>query len=258
MKETALNLLAKYGSRSDVYQNRDKLVRLFGRERFDALMMEMGMLEDSGEDITPIIREIRIKHRLPVELTQQEIQEKKKKDDANRKAFERNQFFKSHFLIDAEYVFIVTDRWFSDNQQRVVVDEYGNEHPANLTSRYRGGDKVVCRVLGYNSSTVDNGNNAAYLKLSQPRSIEIIPEGAPRHFVVSPEAWNREVDGLGKHKCGKPFTCSCCGRYFPANHGFRVDGKDIYFCNYCKKLVYMRSGRGWSGVVISTPMGNKR
>ena len=95
MREIVLNLLAKYGSRSNVYEHRDKLERLFGKERFEALMMEMSILEDSGEDVAPIIREIQIKNKIPVERTQQEVEEKKRKDEENKKAFERNLYIYS-------------------------------------------------------------------------------------------------------------------------------------------------------------------
>ena len=94
-----------------------------------------------------------------------------------------------------------------------------------------------------------------YLLLDTPR---IIQNEENEYYIKGPNKWYGEVQELGKHKCGKPFTCSCCGRDFPANAGWRVDLKEIYFCNACAKKIYEPIGRGNRHFIISTPMGNKR
>jgi hypothetical protein len=85
------------------------------------------------------------------------------------------------------------------------------------------------------------------------------PAPTPRPLCrKTPEQWYAEVGGFGKHKCGKPFVCSCCGGSFAKNQGYRIDFKEIYFCFECKKKIFRPSHRGWRGSVISIPMGNKR
>lgn len=85
------------------------------------------------------------------------------------------------------------------------------------------------------------------------------PTPTPRPLCrKTPEQWHAEVRGYGKHKCGKPFICSCCGQSFSKNQGYRIDFKEIYFCFDCKKKIYKPSNKGWRGSIISIPMGNKR
>ena len=85
------------------------------------------------------------------------------------------------------------------------------------------------------------------------------PAPASRSFYrKTPEQWYAEVGSYDKHKCGKPFICSCCGQSFSKNQGYRIDFKEIYFCFDCKKKIYKPSNKGWRGSVISIPMGNKR
>ena len=126
---------------------------------------------------------------------------------------------------------------------------------------YYAGDRVSCKVTGVYSKILPSGEVIVNLRLTEPRRLKPPTEKDPDEpitYVKRPEQWYREVIDFGKHKCGKPFTCSCCGKDFLANQGVRVDFKEIYFCNSCKKLIYEPSGRGWAGRIISTPMGNKR
>lgn len=92
-----------------------------------------------------------------------------------------------------------------------------------------------------------------------PEAPKQVSAPAPRPlFRKTPEQWHGEVGNLGKHKCGKPFICSCCGGSFAKNQGYRIDFKEIYFCFECKKKIFKPSHKGWRGSVISIPMGNKR
>lgn len=155
------------------------------------------------------------------------------------------------------YNFIATDERDEFGYQ-LMEDESGRLHLlTGTTQRYAKGEKVRCTVKGFGHKPVGK-ITGSYLVLSEPRKIvtERITVSVP--YVKSPGRWSAEVQGLGKHKCGKAFTCSCCGRSFPANAGVRVDLKEIYFCNSCAREIYEPVGRGNHHIFISTPMGNKR
>lgn len=155
------------------------------------------------------------------------------------------------------YNFIVTNERDQFGNQ-ILEDDSGRIHLLTGTdNRYQAGEKVRCTVKGFGNKPV-GPIQGPYLVLSEPRrvSIERITVSVP--YVKSPSRWHSEVQGLGKHKCGKAFKCSCCGRNFPANAGWRVDLKDIYFCNSCARQIYEPEGRGNHRFYISTPMGNKR
>lgn len=142
---------------------------------------------------------------------------------------------------------------------QILRGEFGGLHLLEKSSTlYEYGDKVRCTVKGF--SSFEHGSlNGQYALLSEPRKISV-ESITVKYFGCSktPSQWAREVQGLGKHKCGKPFRCSCCGQQFPMNAGFRVDLKDIYFCNSCAREIYEPGKRGSSRFFISTPMGNKR
>ena len=262
IQAVARELLFKYHSRSEALLHKPELVKQYGEERFWVIMMEMGILEENlGEELGKLIDEDKRRVETKKQLEQAKVEEQKNEQETKRSEREAKQrkanelyfFLKRMFIKEAEYPFVVTGRFV--HNYRLVVDDYGNPHPINLPSAYREGETVICKVMDW---VYDRDNSTVYLRLSQPHRSSVVPEGEPSRFLISPEQWHSEVDGLGKHKCGKPFTCNCCGRYYPANKGVRVDGKEIYFCDYCKKHVYMKSGRGWKGAIISTPMGNKR
>ena len=72
-----------------------------------------------------------------------------------------------------------------------------------------------------------------------------------------PEAWFREVEGLGKHTATGPFRCSCCNRNFQARQGCKIEFRDIYFCKACADQIFKHSDKGYLHTVY-TPMGNRR
>ena len=72
-----------------------------------------------------------------------------------------------------------------------------------------------------------------------------------------PEAWLREVEGLGKHTATSAFKCSCCGRNFSARQGCKIEFRDVYFCKACADQIFKKSDKGYLRIVY-TPMGNKR
>ena len=142
---------------------------------------------------------------------------------------------------------------------QILRGELGGLHLLQKSSvQYEYGDKVRCTVKGFSSYEHDS-LKGQYALLSEARKITV--ESITVRYSASsktPSQWAREVQGLGKHKCGKAFKCSCCGQQFPMNAGYRVDLKDIYFCNACAREIYEPGKRGNSHFFISTPMGNKR
>ena len=160
---------------------------------------------------------------------------------------------KSLYQIGERYVFVVTGEK-DPNGLPTVKDSYGFEHSLITTAQYSFGDEVKCTVTEFCSKVGDN-TARCYLLLDTPR---IIKKEEYVSYIKSPDKWYGEVQELGKHKCGKAFKCSCCGRDFPAFAGWRVDLREIYFCNACAKKIYEPRGRGNRHYIITTPMGNKR
>ena len=156
------------------------------------------------------------------------------------------------------YTFTATGEKDASGGQ-ILRGELGGFHLLEKsTAQYEYGDKVRCTVKGFSSYEHDS-LKGQYALLSEPRKITV--ESITVRYSgrsKSPSQWASEVQGLGKHKCGKPFKCSCCGQQFPMNAGFRVDLKEIYFCNACAREIYEPGKRGNSRFFISTPMGNKR
>lgn len=162
---------------------------------------------------------------------------------------------RKQYKIGERYQFVVTKRRDNAGNQ-IVQDRSGILHIlSGTTSSYAAGDNVKCTVVSHSIAPSPATKNH-YLSLSSPRVIRKVEEFV--RYVKSPEKWHAEVQDLGRHKCGKPFKCNCCGRTFPANAGWRVDQKEIYFCNSCARKIYEPTGRGNSRFIISTPMGNKR
>lgn len=166
-------------------------------------------------------------------------EEAKKRREKQKEIHEKKWWLQNHFMRDVEYPFTVMENTIDEKRGiRMVVDSYGNAHPAQVPSRAGTSENCVYTVTGFEIITEKSGQEVAIMRLSNPMRIAMAPAGSPSRFIHSPEYWQMKVDGLGKHKCGKAFTCHCCGRYFPANMGFRVDGEDTCFCNYCKRLIY--------------------
>ena len=175
--------------------------------------------------------------------------------------------------------------WICVDQQRWDCLGYAEKYPVktpNIDRLAAGGvmvqllpfaDDEVVDVLEKNASEMKSvteilENGCLEDLLSEPiatsqspaeRAPNPAPAPASRSFYrKTPEQWYAEVGSYDKHKCGKPFICSCCGQSFSKNQGYRIDFKEIYFCFDCKKKIYKPSNKGWRGSVISIPMGNKR
>lgn len=193
--------------------------------------------------------------RIPVKKDKGKKNEKKQK--ALNKKLVSTIIRSEKYEKQERYNFTVTSECDMLGNQ-IVVDKHGAKHLLTGTkTRYSEGDKVRCTVKGFGVKPVGS-ITGQYLVLSEPRRFnsELVTVRVP--YVKTPEKWYSEVQYFDKHKCGKPFTCNCCKRSFPANAGWRVDLKDIYFCNACARKIYEPKGRGSHKFIIYTPMGNKR
>ena len=159
------------------------------------------------------------------------------------------------------YIFIATDERDAYGNQ-IMKDECGKKHLLTGTEmRYENGTKVKCTVVGFGKKPVAS-ITTRYLVLSEPRKVcerKKIPTITYSFSHTPPVVRGFSfVQGLGRHRAGRPFTCSCCGKSFPGKAGWRVDLRDIYFCNSCARKIYVEEERGNRHFIISTPMGNKR
>ena len=158
------------------------------------------------------------------------------------------------YEIGQRYKFTVTANK-DDAGRQVLKDEAGQRHILTSTQTYYSeGDEVTCTVISFPKRVGSNIPTSPMI-LGQPRLV-ITSDNYP--FAASAKRWALKVQGLEKHKCGKPFTCNCCGHNFPANAGVRIDLKDFYFCNACASQIFEPGKRGNHHFYISTPTGHKR
>ena len=215
-------ILNTYPSPKSMRKHAEELIAIYGEDYFNLLLLEADRIRRETKNNEAIVK-----------IKLQALQAKYEKGE--------------------RYAFVVTGR--IDNKGYTIVrDSFGDEHSLVCDTLYKAGDEVKCTVSSF-SSTVGESIADCHLVLISPR---IVKQEEPIRYLKSPDKWYGEVQDLGKHKCGKPFKCSCCGRDYPANAGWRVDLKDIYFCNACARKIYEPKGRGSRHFIISTPMGNKR
>ena len=248
----------RYHSISDIaYPKGTKLVC-----RVEVLKTQSGDLffvaisdDDSSKSVCMINRKIVLrKNYLEEKTTQKPIasQAKPKKEKVNATDL---RFLRTKYKKGERYLFTVTGERDNHGYQ-LLRDPFGYEHPLiGTTVNYAKDDEVRCTVREF-SLQPNLSTGRSYLILTSPKIVN--KEDEYICYVKSPSRWHSEVQGLGKHKCGKAFKCSCCGRDFPANAGVRVDMNDIYFCNSCARKIYNPEKRGNHHVYIPTPMGNKR
>ena len=176
------------------------------------------------------------------------------------------QLYKQHnvFGKSKNYQFRVTAcRREASKYLCTVVDRCYNTQEVISPVEFSVGDHIVCRVDGLR----EQSDHSKALLLSSPR---LYKHAAPIvHKPVQssddvyypnnkrPEAWFREVEGLGKHTATGPFRCSCCNRNFSARQGCKIEFRDIYFCKACADQIFKHSNKGYLRIVY-TPMGNGR
>ena len=167
------------------------------------------------------------------------------------------QFLKQKYHVGKRYLFVAIGER-DDKGRQLVEDSFGIKHILTSTfTSYLAGENIRCTVRGFSSSLHPQTQNY-FMTLYLPRIVNPNGKDAALKYVKSPREWAPEVQGLDKHKSGKSFTCSCCGLDFPGSMGYRVDLKEIYFCNSCSRKIFEPKERRTSPKLIYTPMGNKR
>lgn len=177
---------------------------------------------------------------------------------------------RKRYLQGSKHLFTIVARKKTKHAFRYTLkDKYGYSFETVDSVEMPLGAQVTCIIKGYNMNS--NGTEH-HLKLraveyrlkpvarmpgaSAPRTNITGEPLRSRSFRKTPQQWFHEVDGYGKHIYGNAGTCSCCGREFGPKKGWRVELKDIYFCQSCKSQIYEPSGRGWMNIIY-TPMGGK-
>ena len=170
------------------------------------------------------------------------------------------------YEVNSEYIFrVIRSNEFKKSWEYVLSDKLGNEQTVVSRTEFNNGDKIICTVRGFTKKH----NHRNTLLLMDARLHETAPiksSSKAREYSTpapyypngkQPEAWFREVDGLGKHTATCAFKCSCCGRNFSARQGCKIEFRDIYFCKACADQIFKHEKRGYVQIVY-TPMGNKR
>lgn len=170
------------------------------------------------------------------------------------------------YEVYSEYIFrVIRYNEFKKSKEYIVSDKLGHEQTVVSRTEFNIGDKIICTVRGFTKQH----KHKKSLLLIDARLHETAPIKPPpktREYSTpatcypngkQPEAWLREVDGLGKHTATCAFKCSCCGRNFSARQGCKIELRDIYFCKACADQIFKHEKRGFVQIVY-TPMGNKR
>ena len=170
------------------------------------------------------------------------------------------------YEIGSNYIFkVIRSKPYGKSREYILEDRLGHEQSVVSSQKFEDGDSVVCQIRGF-SKKYKHLNS---LLLTDPRLFEdpkVKEVRKSREYMTPathypngkrPEAWYREVEGLGKHTATSPFKCSCCGRSFYARQGCKIEFREIYFCKACADQIFKKSDNGYLRIVY-TPMGNKR
>ena len=176
--------------------------------------------------------------------------------------------------MESEYIFRVRrSSKYGKSTEYVLSDKLGHEQMVISRAEFNEGDKIICKVGGFrkkqrhkNTLVLTDARlyESASVKPNQSKSAKPTPKkreyATPAPYYPNdkqPEAWFREVEGLGKHTATCAFKCSCCGRNFSTRQGCKIEFRDIYFCKACADQIFKHEKRGYIQIVY-TPMGNKR
>ena len=247
VRTVAKELLQQYGSRKEISHHSKELIEKYGQVVYSQIIRSVKRYrQQEAREEEPIKHgEYQIRVREIIRAERDRIS--------------------SRYHKGGRYAFVITKKRFSP-ELSTVRDKYGEKHYVALPNRFVEGDKISCIVRDYNvRMNKKNGTKAkSVLTLEIPRKlpdkteIDLFEPIPAKHYVISPHKIAGLVEGYGKHICGKPFVCTCCGERFPARKGYRIELKEVYLCMDCKREVFPPSGKGWRGRIISTPMGNKR
>ena len=170
------------------------------------------------------------------------------------------------FEVESEYVFkVIRSRSHQGGREYVLADRFGQEQLLVTGKKFENGDSIICQIRAFQRK-YKHLNSLALMNPRLYKAQKVKKASKPKAYLIPvssypngkrPEAWFREVDGLGKHTATSPFRCSCCGRSFSARQGCKIEFRDIYFCKACADQIFKKSDNGYVHIVY-TPMGNKR
>lgn len=170
------------------------------------------------------------------------------------------------YEVGSEYIFrVIRSNEFKKSWEYILSDKLGHEQKVVSHTKFNNGDKIICKVRGF-TKIYKHKNTLLLMDARLYENQPVKPSPKTREYSTPatyypngkhPEAWLREVDGLGKHTATCAFRCSCCGRNFSARQGCKIEFRDIYFCKACADQIFKHEKRGYVQIVY-TPMGNKR
>lgn len=170
------------------------------------------------------------------------------------------------YELNSEYIFRVkSSQKHGKARLYVLRDKLAHEQSVVSHATFNDGDTIICTVRGF-QRTKKHLNSLLLMNARLHEGAHIKSQSKARTYTTpapyypngkQPEAWLREVEGLGKHTATSAFKCSCCGRNFSARQGCKIEFRDIYFCKACADQIFKHSEKGYVHIVY-TPMGNKR
>ena len=176
---------------------------------------------------------------------------------------------RKQYLQGSKYEFTIVDKKKTKHAFRYTLrDSFGYSMETVDSIDMPLGAIVTCLVKGYNlNAGVNHHLKLRAVEYRQRRTRVNAGGSASKGSVTgepprvyphgkTPQQWFHEVEGYGKHIYGNAGRCSCCGREFGPRKGWRVELKDIFFCQSCKNQIYEPSGRGYLNIIY-TPMGGQ-
>ena len=143
-----------------------------------------------------------------------------------------------------------------------LEDPYGLIHLINIPKVLPSGMMLKCRVRGFRPEA--GIKEFLSIKLPDLRELDRQKSLTDDTRKAAPDISRKAMEvfdmmkELGFHKCGREFTCSCCGETYGPNQGIVCDVRQLYLCNQCRAGQRKRERTTKSVRTIPTPMGNKR
>lgn len=166
--------------------------------------------------------------------------------------------YKQFFTIGNYYAFTVEDCRQCNNKsfQYTLLDRFDREQHIQTDVEVAVGKKVKCKINGFRKTYLHKSClDLADLTVIIDKTKDV--EEYEHYVSKTPSQWYGEVKDLGRHITRQSFTCNCCGGAFGPSKGYRIELRDLYFCNKCMKKIIEPTGNGYINIIY-TNMGHKR